>query len=83
MDEDQKTSLIAKAAGLGVAVIAAWVAQKIVSASWKGAVGHEPPKPEDEGDVRLAEVLLAAAITGAVVALSRVLATRGAAKYFS
>lgn len=81
MDEDTKQSFMAKAAGLGVALVAAWIAQQIISASWKRAVGHKPPKPEDPGDARVGEVVLAAVITGAVVALTRVLATRGAARY--
>jgi hypothetical protein len=78
---DQKENMIAKAVGLGVALGAAWVAQQLVSGVWKVTFGHKPPKPEDEGDARFAEVALAAVITGAVVALTRVLATRGTAKY--
>ncbi len=79
---DEKTqSTVAKLTGLAVAGIMAWVAQKVVSTAWKAAAGHKPPKPEDEDDSRLGEVIAAAAITGAVVALSRVLATRGTAKF--
>lgn len=80
---DQKQSMIAKAVGLGVALAAAWVAQQVVSGAWRVALGHKPPKPEDEGDARFAEIAVAAALTGAVVALSRVLATRGTAKFLS
>ena len=43
-------------------------------------LGHRPPKPEDEGDARFAEIAIAATVTGAIIALARVLATRGAAK---
>lgn len=78
---DQKENLIAKAVGLGVALGAAWVAQQLISGVWKMTVGHKPPKPEDEGDVRFAEIALAAVLTGAVVSFARVLATRGTAKY--
>ena len=81
MDDDSKQSMMAKLAGLGIALVAAWVAQQLISAVWQRSLGHKPPKPEDPGDARMGEVALAAAITGAVVALSRVLATRGAAKY--
>lgn len=77
---DDKQSLVAKLVGLGVALVAAWAAQQLITGAWKVALGHKPPKPEDEGDVRFGEIAVAAAITGAVVALSRVLATRGAAK---
>ena len=80
---DKKEGMIAKLVGLGVALAAAWAAQQIVTGAWKATVGHKPPKPEDEGDARFGEVALAAAITGAVVALTRVLATRGTAKFLS
>ena len=83
MDDEGTQSMTAKLAGLGIALVAAWAAQQLISAAWKGAVGHKPPKPEDPGDARMGEVALAAVITGAVVALSRVLATRGAARYLS
>ncbi|WP_024286514.1 DUF4235 domain-containing protein [Cellulomonas sp. KRMCY2] len=75
-----KQSMIAKLVGLGVALAAAWAAQQLIAGAWKMTVGHKPPKPEDEGDARFGEIAAAAAITGAVVALSRVMATRGAAK---
>jgi hypothetical protein len=77
---DEKQSMIAKVIGIGVALGAAWVAQQAVNGVWRATMGHKPPKPEDEGDARFGEIALAAAITGAVVALSRVFATRGAAK---
>ena len=80
---DTNTNMIAKATGAIAAIGAAWVAQKILASAWKAATGHTPPKPEDEGDVRFAEIAAAAAISGAIVALFRVLATRGTAKYLS
>lgn len=82
MDNEDKQSMMARLAGLGIALVAGWVVQQLISAVWQRSVGHKPPKPEDAGDARVGEIALAAAITGAVVALSRVLATRGAAKYF-
>ncbi len=81
MADEQTQSTVAKLTGLAVAAVMAWVAQKAVSTAWKATAGHKPPKPEDEDDARLGEVIAAAAITGAVVALSRVLATRGTAKF--
>lgn len=83
MDDDTKQSMMAKLAGLGIALVAAWAAQRLISAVWQRSAGHKLPKPEDAGDARIGEVALAAAISGAVVAIARVLATRGAAKYFS
>ena len=81
MREAEKQSLISKAVGLGGALAAAWVAQQLINAVWTKALGHKPPKPEDPGDARFGEVAAAAAVSGALIALSRVLATRGTAKY--
>jgi hypothetical protein len=81
---DQSTqSTVSKVVGLLVAGGAAWVAQKAVSTAWRAATGHVPPKAEDDGDAGLTEVAIAAAITGAIAALTRVLATRGTARFMS
>ena len=77
---DQKQTLIAKLVGIGAALVAAWAAQQLINAVWTKGLGHRPPKPEDEGAARFAEIAIAATVTGAVIALARVLATRGAAK---
>ena len=77
---DQKQSLAAKLAGVVTALAAAWLAQRIIDLVWTRALGHKPPRPEDESDARFAEIAAAAAVTGAGIALSRVLATRGTAK---
>jgi hypothetical protein len=76
-------STVSKLVGLLVAGGAAWVAQKTVSTVWRAATGHVPPKAEDDGDAGLSEVAIAAAITGAIAALTRVLATRGTARFMS
>lgn len=81
MREAEKESLVSKAVGLGVALAAAWLAQKALASLWKATVGHDLPKPENPGDARFGEVATAAALTGAVAYLSRVLATRGTAKF--
>ena len=81
MVDESTQSTISKVVGLLVAGGAAWVAQKAVSAAWRAATGHVPPKAEDDGDAGLSEVAIAAAITGAIAALTRVLATRGTAKF--
>lgn len=80
MPDKSERTLISKLFGTVVALGAAWVAQKLVASAWKAASGHLPPKAEDEDTAGLAEVAAAAAISGAVVALVRVLATRGAAR---
>lgn len=81
MREAEKQSMISKLVGVGGALAAAWLAQQLINTVWTKALGHKPPKPEDPGDARFGEIAAAAAITGAVIALSRVLATRGTAKF--
>lgn len=81
MPEKQSPSMLAKVVGAGAAIGAAWAAQKLLDRAWVAAAGHEPPAPESQdADISLREVLLAAAITGAVVALARALASRGTAR---
>lgn len=77
---DKKESLAAKLMGVVAALAAAWLAQRLIDLVWTRVLGHKPPKPEDEADARFAEIAAAAAVTGAAISFSRVLATRGAAK---
>lgn len=75
-----KTSTVVKLVSTVAATAATMVAQKVIAAGWKSARGHKPPHAEDhEAGIGLGEVLVAAAVTGAVVAVVRVLATRTAA----
>ncbi|GIG41449.1 DUF4235 domain-containing protein [Cellulomonas phragmiteti] len=81
-DDDQKQSMTAKLVGAGVALAAAWAVQKIIDTAWEKTKGHKPPAADSTADdIRFSEVAAAAAITGAAVALARVLATRGAARF--
>lgn len=80
MADEETQSALAKVTGLVVAGAVAWLAGKAVDAAWKAAVGHKPPKPEDD-DIRIGEVVAAAAITAGAVTLARVFATRGTKKF--
>lgn len=80
MAHAQDHTMLAKIVGGVVALAAAWAAQKAVSGVWKAASGHHPPQAEDGDGANLGEIAAAAAITGALVALSRVLATQGTAR---
>ena len=82
-DEERHESFAAKVVGAAAALAAAWVAQKVITQVWKARTGHKPPAADDEGDSGLAELVAATAVTGALVAVSRVLATRGAVKLTS
>jgi hypothetical protein len=80
VDKQPDTRMV-KLAGTLAAVAASAVAQKVISAGWRAARGHKPPVDEDaDAGIGLGEVLAAAALTGAVVAVVRVLATRGGTK---
>lgn len=79
--KNKEEDLLAKGLGMAVALGAAWVAQQLVTQGWKRMLGHEPPKPENPGDSRFGEIAAAAMLSGAVVALARVFATRGAARF--
>jgi Protein of unknown function (DUF4235) len=81
--DESTQSNVSKVVGVLVAAGAAWVAQKAVSTAWRATTGHVPPKAEDQGDAGLSEVAVAAAITGAIAALTRVVATRGTARFLS
>lgn len=65
------------------ALLAATVARKGLTATWKAAAGKEPPANPADPDVALAEALLWAALSGTLVAVARVLATRRAARYYA
>lgn len=81
MADEETQSTFAKITGLVVAGAVAWLAGKAVDAAWKAAVGHKPPKPEDDDDPRIGEVVAAAAVTAAAVTVARVFATRGTKKF--
>lgn len=65
------------------AVAAGFAANKALSAGWKAVTGHEPPTGDDDGEVSMGELVVFAAVSGAVVAFARTYATRGAAKWMA
>lgn len=62
------------------ALLAGLVANKLVAASWRAATGHAAPTDPDEPDVDLREALVFAVVSGALIALARLVAVRGAHK---
>ncbi len=80
MADDSSPSTLAKLAGAGAAVVAAWAAQRAVALVWTGAAGHRPPKADDDLEGRFAEIAAAAALTAAAAAIARVYAARGTAR---
>lgn len=67
-----------------VATLAAGlVTSKVLKVVWKKVTGHEPPEDEKDQDLPLAEIVIFAAISGALVALARTYADRGATKWLT
>lgn len=62
------------------AVVAGFVAKKLVTLVWTKATGKEPPKNPEHPDVTWPEAVGWAVFSGVVAALARLLATRKAAQ---
>ena len=67
---------------LVTALAAAAVARKTLDTSWKAATGKNPPANPADPDVEIGEAVAWALVTGAAVALARMLAQRRAAGYY-
>ena len=68
---------------LAAALGAAAVARKTIDSSWKAATGKNPPENPADPDVEIWEAVTWAAVTGAFVAMARMLAQRRAAAYYT
>jgi hypothetical protein len=64
------------------ALVAAAVARKALDTGWKAATGKHPPENPADPDVQMGEAIAWAVVTGAFVALARMLAQRRAASYY-
>lgn len=71
-----------KIVSTGSAVLAGLLANKLLDVGWKAVTGHNPPGDDDDPAVSLTEVIVFAAVSGAVIGLSRQLAQTGAAKWY-
>ncbi|NHC46580.1 DUF4235 domain-containing protein [Motilibacter aurantiacus] len=60
------------------AIAAAWVGRKSVTGAWKAITGNEPPVNPEDPDVSWQEAVGWALISGAVIGLTRLVATRQA-----
>jgi hypothetical protein len=68
---------------LVAALGAAAMAKKGLNTSWKAATGKNPPANPADPDVDIWEAVTWAAVSGTLVALARMLATRKAATYYA
>ncbi|MET3960245.1 hypothetical protein ABIE44_000179 [Marmoricola sp. OAE513] len=80
---EQDSSKIWGAFSLVAALLAASVARKGLTATWKAAAGKEPPANPADPEVSLNEALLWAGLSGLLVGIARMLATRRAADYYA
>lgn len=73
-------SLIWKAVGAAATVLSGFVAQKAVEKTWKSATGHTPPGNAGDLDVKWSEAIAWAALSGVIVGIAQLVATRGVAQ---
>jgi hypothetical protein len=78
-DSSKVWTVFSLVAGLGAAA----VMRKLLDHSWKAASGKNPPENPADPDVSIGEAVMWASVTGAAVALARMLAQRRAASYYA
>jgi subtilisin family serine protease len=81
-EEDGVGSLAWRIIGTGSAVLAAAAAQKGLNAGWKLATGNEPPTIPEDPETSWGEAIAWAVVSGAVLGLARLVATRRAAHFY-
>jgi hypothetical protein len=78
-DSSKVWTVMSLVAGLGAAALT----RKLLDHSWKAAAGKNPPENPADPDVSIGEAVMWASVTGAAVALARMLAQRRAASYYA
>jgi hypothetical protein len=76
-------ALVWKVLGTSAAVGAAVVARKLVASGWTAATGKAPPDNPEDPEVSWQEALGWAVVSGAVIQMARLIATRQAAAYYT
>jgi uncharacterized protein DUF4235 len=75
-------SLAWKIIGTASALLAAAAAQKGLSAAWRLATGDDPPTIPEDPETSWGEAIAWALVSGAVIGVARLVATRRAAHYY-
>ena len=78
MASSKAWSAMALASTVGATV----AARKAVTTSWKMATGKQPPQNPADPDVSIGEAVAWAVVSGVVIGLARMLASRRAADYY-
>jgi hypothetical protein len=79
MASDRVWTAFSLAAGLGAAALT----RKLLDQSWRAAAGKNPPENPADPDVGFGEAVMWSVLTGALVALARMVAQRRAASYYA
>lgn len=77
---DRKMDFGTKIVSAVAAMVAAFVARKVITMVWTKATGKEPPTHPEDPQVALSEALGWSMLTGVTVEAARLLATRAAAR---
>ena len=78
-DSSKVWTVMSLVAGLGAAA----VTRKVLDRSWKVAAGKNPPENPADPDTSFAEAVVWASVTGAAIAIARMVAQRRAAHYYA
>jgi hypothetical protein len=76
----KKTDLSTRIVSGIAAMIATFLARKVVTLAWTKATGKEPPAHPEDPDVALSEALGWSMLTGVIVGAAKLLATRAAVR---
>ncbi len=71
-----------KVLSTGAGILAGIAANKVLDLAWRATTGHEPPDTDDTDAGDIVEVIVFAAVSGAVIGLTRQLFMRGAKKVY-
>ena len=83
MASSDSTSKFYSAFSLVAALGAASVAKKGLNSTWRATTGKNPPANPADPDVSIGEAVMWAAVSGTLIGVARMLATRRAASYYA
>ena len=83
MASQDSSSKFYSAFSLVAAIGAAAVAKTGLNTTWRAATGKNPPANPADPDVSLGEAVMWAAVSGTLIGVARMLATRRAATYYA
>ncbi|GAA1930090.1 DUF4235 domain-containing protein [Nocardioides hwasunensis] len=83
MASKDSNSKFYSAFSLIAAIGAAAVAKKALNTSWQAATGKKPPENPADPDVSIGEAVMWATLSGTLIGVARMLATRRAAHYYA